>query len=114
MKIKKDVFDIFEKDDSYNGVKSALDSLRFLTWVKSRLDPVKVFARYHQSSTGSAIKHGIGQSIMHTLCEDFHFVYYLFHDQNKDKKIQKSFLNDTEKFIIEKMWKDFNVFIALV
>jgi len=77
-------------------------------------NPYLIAVEYKQSSSGSTIKHGIGQSIMHTLCEDFHYVYYLFHDQNKDKKIRESFSNDTEKFIIEKMWKDFNVFIALV
>lgn len=75
--------------------------------------PYLIAVEYKQSRAGSTIKQGIGQSIMHTLCEEFHFVYYLFHDQNKDKRIQKSFKNDTEAFIIEKMWKDFNVFIAL-
>lgn len=51
---------------------------------------------------------------MHTLCEEFHYVYYLFHDQSKDKRIEKSAENEPESFIIEKMEKDFNVFIRFV
>jgi hypothetical protein len=77
-------------------------------------DPYLIAVEYKQSQNGSTIKQGVGQSIMHTLCEDFHYVYYLFHDQNKDKRIQKSVSNKTESFIVEKMWKDFNVFIGFV
>jgi hypothetical protein len=77
-------------------------------------DPYLIAVEYKQSRNGSTIKQGIGQSIMHTLCEDFHFVYYLFHDQNKDKRIQKSVSNEIESFVIEKMWKDYNVFIGFV
>ena len=47
------------------------------------------------------MKHGIGQSIMHTLSEEFDFVYYLFHDESKDKRIEKSIKNERENFIIE-------------
>ena len=73
-----------------------------------------VAIEYKQSKYGSTIKQGIGQSIMHTLCEDFHYVYYLFHDQNKDKRIECSTSNEIECMIIDKMWKDFNVFIRFV
>lgn len=45
---------------------------------------------YKQSPNGSTVKHDIGQSIMHTLSEEFDFVYYLFHDESKDKRIENS------------------------
>lgn len=77
-------------------------------------DPYLIAVEYKQSPNGSTIKQGIGQSIMHTLCEDFHFVYYLFHDQSKDKRIQNSISNEMESMIIDKMWQDFNVFIRFV
>ena len=51
---------------------------------------------------------------MHTMTEDFHYVYYLFHDESKDKKIEKSINNEREISIINKMWADFNVFIRFV
>lgn len=50
----------------------------------------------------------------HTLSEESHFVYYLFHEESKDKRIEKSIKNDRESFIIEKMWNDFNVYIKFV
>ena len=35
-------------------------------------DPYLIAIEYKQSANGSTVKQGIGQSIMHTLCEDFH------------------------------------------
>jgi hypothetical protein len=60
------------------------------------------------------VKHGIGQSMMHTLCGDFDFVYYLFHDESKDKRIEASISGETEKTTIERMWREFNVLIKFV
>ena len=77
-------------------------------------EPYLIAVEYKQSSYGSTVKHGIGQSLMHTLCEEFHYVYYLFHDENKDKRIEKSIKKDKESYIINKMWSDFNVMIKFV
>ncbi len=76
--------------------------------------PYLVAVEYKQSPNGSTVKQGIGQSFMHTMTEDFHYVYYLFHDESKDKKIENSINYDKEKSIINKMWSDFNVFIRFV
>lgn len=76
--------------------------------------PYLVAIEYKQSPNGSTVKQGIGQSMMHTMCEDFDYVYYLFHDESTDKKIEKSIEGKTEKLIIKKMWDDFNVFIKFV
>ena len=64
--------------------------------------------------SNAVITVSIGQSIMHTLCDEFDYVYYLFHDESNDKRIEKSIRNDREDLIIEKMWKDFNVLIKFV
>ena len=77
-------------------------------------EPYSVAVEYKQSPNGSTVKHGIGQSIMHTLSGDFDFVYYLFHDQSRDKKIEKSITGGSEASIIERMWRDFNVLIKFV
>ncbi len=74
-------------------------------------NPYLIAIEYKQSSNGSTVKQGIGQSIMHTLCEDFHYVYYLFHDESKDKKIKNSIGNSTESMVLNKMKEEFNVFI---
>ena len=76
--------------------------------------PYLIAVEYKQSGNGSTVKQGIGQSIMHTLCEDFHYVYYLFHDQSKDKRIEKSAAGQAESSIIDRMWSEFNVFIKFV
>lgn len=76
--------------------------------------PYLIAIEYKKSKSGAAVKQGLGQSIMHTLCEEFHFVYYLFHDENKDEKIFKSIENEKEKHIIDKMWDEFNVFIRFI
>lgn len=77
-------------------------------------EPYLVAVEYKQSPNGSTVKHGIGQSIMHTLCEEFDFVYYLFHDESKDKRIESSVQGRTEKATIKRMWQEFNVLIKFI
>jgi len=75
------------------------------------MKPYLLAIEYKQGKTGSLVKQAIGQSLMHTLSGDFDFVYVLFHDENKDKKIEESVANNTEEKIINKVWKDFNVLV---
>lgn len=77
-------------------------------------EPYLVAVEYKQSSNGSTVKRGIGQSIMHTMCGDFDYVYFLFHDQNKDKRIESSIKQQTERAVLNKIWTDFNVSINFV
>jgi hypothetical protein len=77
-------------------------------------EPYLVAIEYKQSANGSIVKHGIGQSMMHTLCGDFDFVYYLFHDESKDKRIESSIGGKTETTTLERMWEEFNVLIKFV
>ena len=77
-------------------------------------EPYLIAFEYKQSPNGSTVKQGIGQSLMHTLSEDFHYVYFLFHDQSKDKRIEKSSSNSLEKDIIYKMWNEFNIYVRFV
>lgn len=77
--------------------------------------PYLIAVEYKQSSYGSTVKQGIGQSLMHTLSEDFHYVYLLFHDENKDKRIEESIRNEgRESYVIDRMWKDNNIMIKFV
>lgn len=57
------------------------------------------------------MKQAIGQSMMHTMSGQFDYVYILFHDENQDKKIEKSIDGDIEKNIMHTCEKDFNVFL---
>jgi hypothetical protein len=76
--------------------------------------PYLVAVEYKQSQNGSTVKQGIGQSLMHTMTEDFHYVYYLFHDESKDNRIIKSTKDDKEKCILHQLWSDFNLLIKIV
>lgn len=76
--------------------------------------PYLVAIEYKQSSNGSTVKTGLGQCMMHTLGGDFDYVYYLFHDETKDKRIEKSIHTDPEKGVIQKMWDQFNILVKFV
>jgi hypothetical protein len=77
-------------------------------------EPYLVAVEYKQSQNGSTVKQGIGQSLMHTMSEDFHYVYYLFHDESKDTRIINSIKESKEKCILDKLWADFNLLIKII
>lgn len=77
-------------------------------------DPYLVAIEYKQSPNGSTVKQGVGQSILHALCGDFDFVYYLFHDESPDKRIERSTRNELEKSITACVWSNFNVMLRFV
>ncbi len=76
--------------------------------------PYLIAIEYKQSPNGSTVKHGIGQSILHTMCGEFDYVYYLFHDESKDRRIKMSIDDKEESLILERMWTEFNVKIMFV
>ncbi len=60
------------------------------------------------------MKQLIGQSIVHTLSDEFDFVYCLFQDESEGKKITKSVGNDAENAIITRMRDEFNLYLRFV
>lgn len=76
--------------------------------------PYNIAVEYKKSKYGSTVKHGIGQSIIHTLCGEYDFVYLLFQDESKDKRILKSIDFECERYIIEKMWERNNLMIKFI
>lgn len=78
--------------------------------------PYNVAIEYKQSPNGSTVKQGIGQSIVHTISGDHDFVYYLFNDQSKEKRIRESTNGEkrAEEAIIKTLWNDFNVRLVVV
>jgi len=77
-------------------------------------NPYKIAIEYKKSGSGSIVKHGIGQSIMHTMGGEFDFVYCLIHDESQNKKILKSTKNEKEKIITQKIMEDYNVFMKFI
>ena len=76
--------------------------------------PYLIAIEYKQSSNGSLVKQAIGQALMHTMSSDFDYVYVLFHDENKDKKIEKSLGQAREAEISRQVFEKFNVFLKFI
>ncbi len=72
--------------------------------------PYLVAIEYKKSPNASLVKQLIGQSIIHTLSNEFDFVYCLFHDESTGKKIKKSTGNEAESRVISRMRDDFNLY----
>jgi hypothetical protein len=77
-------------------------------------EPYLVAIEYKQSPNGSTVKQGFGQSLMHTLSGDFDFVYLLFQDQSKEKRIEASAKKEPENSMIKQLWNDFNVYLEFI
>lgn len=75
--------------------------------------PYNIAVEYKQSQNGSTVKQGIGQSVMHTMSEDYDYVYYLFRDQSGGK-IEESRNRRPEQKILGTLWKDFNVKLEII
>jgi hypothetical protein len=78
------------------------------------LRPYVVAVEYKQSTSGSVVKHGLGQSMVHTMSGEFDFVYFLFRDQSKDGRIRESVCGERESWILDLMWREFNTFVRVI
>lgn len=76
--------------------------------------PWNIAIEYKQSSNGSVVKHGIGQSMMLTQSGEYDFVYYLFNDQSKKKKIVESLKSKVELKVAKRLWKNNNIRLEVI
>ena len=77
--------------------------------------PYNIAVEYKKNDYGSLVKQGIGQSIIHTLSQEFDYVYFLFHDTSKEENIRNSFISGIrEKYIIKVLQEQFNVFLKII
>ncbi len=76
--------------------------------------PYLIAIEYKKSPNASLVKQLIGQSIVHTLSGEFDFVYCLFHDESKGKKIRAALGDGIESEIIGKMREEFNLYLRFV
>jgi hypothetical protein len=65
-----------------------------------------------KGKNGAAIREGFGQSTIYTT--KFDFAIYLFIDISKTKKIVNSINEKTEKSMINKLWKNNNVYFCVI
>jgi hypothetical protein len=77
-------------------------------------DPYLIAVVYKEGDNVYELKQGIAESLIYTLSGDFDFVYFLFHDQTQDKKIERSVDYKLESFIVAEMWDHHNVCIKII
>jgi len=85
--------------------------------------PYNIAIEYKQSPNGSIVKHGIGQSMLHTMTGEHDFVYFLFRDQSENLRVCESVKckseedkekNKKELEIMDTLWQDFNVRLVVI
>lgn len=81
---------------------------------KVLIDDLRIAVEVKRGENGSAVREGIGQSLVYACSKDFDFVVYVFVDTSKDKKIREATLEPREQAFIESLWAEYNVRFAVV
>ena len=75
---------------------------------------MKIAVEVKRGASGSAIREGIGQSLLYAASGDFDFVICLFVDTSKDKKIVQSLRRPADRRFVASLWHHHNVRFAVV
>jgi hypothetical protein len=100
-------------------VRTTVNNIRFLG-VQHRpdfvvkVDDIRVAVEVKRGENGSAVREGLGQSLVYSSCEDFDFVVYLFVDTSRDKKIRDSLNRSLDSTFIQSLWDERNIRFAIV
>jgi hypothetical protein len=79
-----------------------------------KVDDIRVAVEVKRGENGSAVREGLGQSLVYSSCEDFDFVVYLFVDTSRDKKIRDSLNRSLDSTFIQSLWDERNIRFAIV
>lgn len=74
-----------------------------------QIDGLKIAVEVKRGESGSAVREGVGQSLVYAVSEDFDFVVYLFVDTSRDHKVRDSLSRDLEQSFVESLWEHYNV-----
>lgn len=74
-----------------------------------KFDELRIAVEIKRGESGSAVREGVGQSLMYAASSDFNFVVYLFVDISKDKKIWESLSQPRDKAFVESLWQNYNI-----
>ena len=75
--------------------------------------PYLLAIEYKLSESGSLVKEGVGQCMMHTLGGEYDFSLLVFHDKNRNKSICQASSKKQEKSVLKK-FEEFNVFSCFI
>jgi len=68
---------------------------------------LRIGVEIKRGDDGSSIREGIGQSMVYST--EYDFVIYLFIDITSDKKIVRGYNGQTEKYLVDSMWENYNI-----
>lgn len=77
-----------------------------------KVDGLRFAVEIKRGRNGSSVREGIGQSLVYALAYDF--VIYIFVDTDRSKNIRDSLSGPQERFLVDKLWTDFNVRFKVV
>lgn len=100
-------------------VKTTINHIRFLGVqhrpdFKIEIEGSRIAVEVKLGEAGTAVREGIGQSLVYACSTDYDFVVYLLIDTSKDKKIRKSLESDVERRFVEGLWQNYNVRFSVV
>ena len=100
-------------------VQTTINNIRFLGAQHRpdfvvQIDGLRIAVEVKRGQAGSAIREGIGQSLVYAASRHFDFVVYLFVDTSKDKKVQRSMQEDRDSAFVESLWNNYNVRFEIV
>ena len=72
-----------------------------------KIDGLKIAVEVKRGDSGSAVREGIGQSIVYAAA--FDFVCHIFIDTSKDKKVLNSLQEPAERFFVKTLWNNYNI-----
>jgi len=79
-----------------------------------RVAGINIAVEVKLGERGTAVREGIGQSLVYSASEDFDFVAYLFIDTSRDKKVRESLSRAPEAAFVGKLWNQHNVRFSVV
>ena len=100
-------------------VSTTINNIRFLGVQHRpdfvvRFEELRIAVEIKRGEAGSAIRDGIGQSLIYAASEDYDFVAYLFVDTSRDKKIHDSLRKPADRAFVESLWQNYNIRFQIV
>lgn len=99
------------------NIKTTVHHTRFMGTMNRpdmifEIDATKIAIEFKRGDSGGALRSGIGQSLIYST--DYDFTIFLFIDTSKDGKIKNCKKSEEEQWLIDDLWKRYNIKFLVV